>query len=224
MRTLLLASGFSLVLGGLVQAQVSNSLIYACVNNGSGTIHIVAAGASCQTNEISLVWNAQGPAGPPGPQGPAGSPGPQGPNGVIAAGHYQCIDGSVLPGAAVMFRPAFPTVNPFGLVAGQSSFVLQPGLYRIDWQYLDGWGQGASAAIVQLLVGGTLLGGTGNPALPWFIIVGLPGAMQLGSLGIPSGSSSGLLPVPAPNTTLAFVNVFSGTGAGNCNLIITQLQ
>jgi hypothetical protein len=45
MRTLLLASGFSLMLGGLAHAQVSNSLIYACVNNSNGTIHIVPAGA-----------------------------------------------------------------------------------------------------------------------------------------------------------------------------------
>src|SRR5467141_1868538 len=88
MRTLLLlASGFSLILGGLAPAQVSNSLIYACVNNGSGTIHIVAAGAPCQSNEISLVWNAVGPQGPAGPVGPAGAPGavgatgPQGPQG-----------------------------------------------------------------------------------------------------------------------------------------------
>jgi hypothetical protein len=69
MRTLLLASSFLLALGGLAEAQVSYSLIYTCVNNASGTIHIVAAGAACQTNEISLVWNAVGPQGPAGPAG-----------------------------------------------------------------------------------------------------------------------------------------------------------
>jgi hypothetical protein len=52
-------------------AQVSNGLIYACVNNGSGTIHIVGQGAACQSNEISLVWNAVGPQGPARPVGPA---------------------------------------------------------------------------------------------------------------------------------------------------------
>jgi hypothetical protein len=91
MRSLLLASVFSLALGGLAKAQVSNSLIYACVNNGSGTIHIVAPNAACSTNEISLVWNAvgpQGPAGPAGPagaQGPVGASGPQGPAGPVGA-------------------------------------------------------------------------------------------------------------------------------------------
>jgi hypothetical protein len=59
----------AVLIGTRANAQVSNSLIYACVKNGSGTIHIVAAGSPCSTNEISLVWNAVGP------QGPAGLPG-----------------------------------------------------------------------------------------------------------------------------------------------------
>src|SRR5215472_1172114 len=84
-RTLLLASGFSLTLGGLAQAQVSNSLIYACVNNGNGTIHIVAQNAPCQSNEIALVWNAVGPQGPAGPAGPAGAQGQAGAQGPAGA-------------------------------------------------------------------------------------------------------------------------------------------
>jgi hypothetical protein len=78
---LTLLAGAALI-GTQANAQVSNSLICACANNGSGTIHIVAQGTPCNTNEISLVWNAQGPAGPPGPQGQTGSPGPQGPAGA----------------------------------------------------------------------------------------------------------------------------------------------
>jgi len=58
--------------------------IFACVNNSSGTIHIVAPNAACQSNEILLVWNTQGlpgVAGPAGPIGPTGATGPQGPAG-----------------------------------------------------------------------------------------------------------------------------------------------
>jgi len=53
----------------VVQAQTSPSVIYACVNNSSGTIHVIAPNASCNANEIRLQWNV---VGPPGPQGPAG--------------------------------------------------------------------------------------------------------------------------------------------------------
>jgi len=73
--------------------------IFACVNNSSGEIKIVAPNTGCQNNQRLLVWNVAGqgvpgpagPAGPAGPVGPAGAPGapgtagaigPQGPSGV----------------------------------------------------------------------------------------------------------------------------------------------
>jgi Collagen triple helix repeat (20 copies) len=59
--------------------------IFACVNNSSGTIHIVAQNASCANNESLLTWNvvgSQGPAGPAGAPGPVGATGPQGPAGA----------------------------------------------------------------------------------------------------------------------------------------------
>jgi Collagen triple helix repeat (20 copies) len=59
--------------------------IFACVNNSSGTIHVVAPNAGCASNEILLVWNAVGPQGPPGPAGPAGPPGPAGTPGAPGA-------------------------------------------------------------------------------------------------------------------------------------------
>ncbi|HKY49946.1 MAG TPA: hypothetical protein VJP45_01700, partial [Candidatus Limnocylindria bacterium] len=37
---------------------ITTGLIYACVNNGSGTIKVVSAEAACSSNEILLVWNA----------------------------------------------------------------------------------------------------------------------------------------------------------------------
>ena len=64
---------------------ITTGLIYACVNNSSGTIKVVSATSTCANNEIMLVWNgegAQGPAGPTGPTGPTGATGPTGPTGA----------------------------------------------------------------------------------------------------------------------------------------------
>ena len=61
---------------------ITTGLIYACVNNSSGTIKIVNATTACANNEIQLVWNAEGIIGPTGPEGPAGPTGPTGPTGA----------------------------------------------------------------------------------------------------------------------------------------------
>jgi Collagen triple helix repeat (20 copies) len=55
--------------------------IFACVNNNSGAVRIVAQGAACRTPESLVTWNVVGPQGPPGPAGPAGALGPLGPQG-----------------------------------------------------------------------------------------------------------------------------------------------
>ena len=58
----------------------------ACVNNASGTIHMVAADEVCSNNEERIVWNNQGPPGPEGDkgdQGDKGDKGDQGPPGVL---------------------------------------------------------------------------------------------------------------------------------------------
>src|SRR5947209_3073746 len=67
--------------------QSTPAVIYACVNNSAGTVHIVSATATCTTNETLYTWNQQGPQGEAGPQGPRGlqglkgDAGPQGPSG-----------------------------------------------------------------------------------------------------------------------------------------------
>lgn len=84
----------ALVLGLLftswVQADPTPVTYYACVNNSSGTIHMVSATDTCPTGSQPISWNQLGPAGPQGPAGPAGAqgaagangqPGPQGPAG-----------------------------------------------------------------------------------------------------------------------------------------------
>lgn len=69
-----------LTLSTVARAQAPQ-VIYACVNNASGTIHIISAGSACASNEIKLNWNNEGPAGPAGPIGPAGPTGPAGADG-----------------------------------------------------------------------------------------------------------------------------------------------
>src|SRR6266545_5030478 len=61
---------------------ITTGLIYACVNNSSGTIKIVSATTSCANNEILLVWNGEGSQGPTGATGPEGPTGPTGPTGA----------------------------------------------------------------------------------------------------------------------------------------------
>ena len=38
--------------------------ISACVNNSSGTIHIVGQNVPCQNNEVSLTWSSAPPRAP----------------------------------------------------------------------------------------------------------------------------------------------------------------
>jgi hypothetical protein len=45
---------------------VASGVIHACVNDGSGTIKIVAEDKECNEGWTALHWNAEGPPGPPG--------------------------------------------------------------------------------------------------------------------------------------------------------------
>ena len=62
-------------------AQGGGVMYYACVNNSSGTIHMVGAGEPCGNNEELVTWNSEGPQGLPGEPGPAGPQGDAGPGG-----------------------------------------------------------------------------------------------------------------------------------------------
>src|SRR5215510_6015567 len=91
--------------------------IFACVNNNSGAVRIVAQGAACRTPESLVTWNVVGPQGPPGPAGPAGAlgpPGPQGPAGPKGdpgqASALRYVEGS---GDAVACNDGEVFVRPF---------------------------------------------------------------------------------------------------------------
>jgi hypothetical protein len=91
-------AGAFVVALALAPISAQGQQIFACVNNSSGTIHIVAQNAPCANNEISLVWNVAGPQGPAGPAGFPGATGPQGPAGPAGT-----------PGAQGPAGPAGPT-------------------------------------------------------------------------------------------------------------------
>src|SRR5436309_8895058 len=117
------------------------SVIYACVNNSSGTIHVVAADAACAGNELKLTWNTQGPPGIPGPQGspgPAGPPGPQGPAGPKGDQGSQGLQGD--PGPAGAQGPAGPQGPP---AAGQQLSVMN---VRSAELFLDPFAAGSATA------------------------------------------------------------------------------
>jgi Phage Tail Collar Domain/Collagen triple helix repeat (20 copies) len=69
-------------------AATTAGVIYACVNNSSGTIKIVAATDTCPANWTALSWSDQGSAGATGATGatgPAGATGATGPAGATGA-------------------------------------------------------------------------------------------------------------------------------------------
>ncbi len=70
---LLLAVGVTIALANDTELTYS-----ACVNNSSGTIHMVDAGETCKDNEQKYEWNIVGPQGPKGDKGDQGIQGEQG--------------------------------------------------------------------------------------------------------------------------------------------------
>ena len=94
-----------MVASSLAVAQSANRY-FACVNNSSGTIHIIAEGETCSNNEVLIEWNQVGPQGPPGPSGadgidgapgaigPSGPPGPAGVDGVNGTSGIDGVDGA----------------------------------------------------------------------------------------------------------------------------------
>jgi hypothetical protein len=82
-RLAILSAGIVLSAWATIPSQAQQAQqLYACVNNNSGTIKMVAAGTACDNGATLFVWNATGQAGPQGAQGPAGPAGPAGPQGA----------------------------------------------------------------------------------------------------------------------------------------------
>jgi hypothetical protein len=137
-RGLRLVGAAFVVALALVPGSAEAQQIFACVNNSSGTIHVVAPNVACQSNEVLLNWNVagpQGPAGPIGSVGPAGPQGPAGPGGALAGADYQCApQGVQIPNIPILFQPSGVAFGSAISTMGTppfSSFVLQPGIYQI---------------------------------------------------------------------------------------------
>jgi hypothetical protein len=98
-----------MVAGGLVLALVmglagfaianNGDVIYACVNNNSGTVKIVDAETVCAENSTLLSWNQQGVPGTDGTDGTDGTEGTDGAPGI--SGYEQVVQTEMLVDAQV---------------------------------------------------------------------------------------------------------------------------
>ena len=120
----------ALLLSGVARA---DSIVYACVNDSSGRVRIVAAATTCLGGEHAVQWSITGPQGPQGPQGaqgpqgPQGPPGSQGPQGPSGATNVQYISAQGSSGTAVRaFCPAgMKVTGGGGFVEGGSDALRQ---------------------------------------------------------------------------------------------------
>ncbi len=71
--------------GATLSAQLSPTVVSACVHRMTGNVRILLPGAPCQPNEYAMQWNLTGPQGPKGDKGDQGVAGPKGDPGVAGA-------------------------------------------------------------------------------------------------------------------------------------------
>jgi hypothetical protein len=112
----------------LAPQTVSAQIIYACKNNSTGDLRVVAQGARCPRNWSHLDWNVAGPpgpqgmAGPPGPTGAQGPPGPMGPQGqagLQGPAGPQALRGEVGPAGQPGVPGAAGERGPIGMQGSQ---------------------------------------------------------------------------------------------------------
>lgn len=105
-------------------AAASAGVVYACVNDSSGTVKVVGPTDACPTNWTALSWNQQGPKGDSGapgatgPTGPAGAPGPSG----AATVTYNYRFGGMVTGTSI----ARALCLPGEMVTGGGGFATDP--------------------------------------------------------------------------------------------------
>jgi len=158
----------------LFAAAVTSGAIFACVNNSSGTIHIVTSDTTCSKNETLLSWTS---AGSVGPAGPTGATGPQGPTGATG------VTGPAGPGMTTHWV----SVGAFGYLAGASAQVdhvtkLRTGSYLVVFKPTTSVGSCPRVATL-----GRETGFAGNAA----IFDGAAG--EIGTLNAFTGTEGGIL-------------------------------
>jgi hypothetical protein len=77
-RKLFLSSVAVIGVLAVPESASAQQVIYACKNNITGFLDIVAANTTCPRGWTKISWDVTGPPGPQGSQGPAGATGPQG--------------------------------------------------------------------------------------------------------------------------------------------------
>ncbi len=105
---------------------------YACSNNSTGVMRMVASNKACKSGETRWQWNgagsrgATGATGPQGPRGDTGAQGPEGPQGPQGAQGPEGPQGPAGGGST-----ASPTPNP----TSSTGFFVKDSLGRVlgDW-------------------------------------------------------------------------------------------
>jgi hypothetical protein len=177
--------------------------VFGCANLKSGSIKVVASNASCGNNEQSIVLG-----------------------GALAGADYQCVQGTVAPGAAYTFTPSSPSAS-FGSAisptTGQFSSVgLQQGIYQI---HLSGYGfflqqpSSLSPVIEPIL--------DMKPDISSWLLLQTPVGSNNQVFEILGGER--LLSVGSNNSILQFLHIppsnqSQAITSGNCELVITKLQ
>ena len=196
-----IAAAFVVALA-LAPISAQGQQIFACVNNSSGTIHIVDQNTPCQSNEMLLNWSG-------------------GPGGVLAGAGLVCTFETFLtgPGQPLQFSGAGVFFGS-GISLGLASPVLQQGIYQI---HLSGGRFTLAAPNLFPTISATL--NNSSFGLPW-----LTAPSGLGS-PVPQVDIVGgdrLISVGQPNTVLNFivesVQAAFPLGQGPCSLVITKLQ
>jgi len=234
------------------QAQQVQQL-YACVNNSSGTIKMVAQGTICENGATMFTWNVTGaigpqgpagpagpqgstgatgatgvtgPAGPAGPQGPAGPSGPQGPIGLTGLTGPAGAQGPQGPAGGILsaLEAACSNGSPIRFTAeADSSFGA-----NIGFDGLASFNLQPGYYLVHLSGEKAVLQ---QPLLDTQVLLLLGGQptkrISIYPVGDGTASFAGdhILHVVASNTTLQFIlSTNSVIFNGGCRLVITQIQ
>jgi hypothetical protein len=220
-----------------IGSQAMAQQIFACVNNSSGTIHIVAQNSACQSNEILLNWNVvgpQGPAGPAGATGATGATGPQGPAGTaLGAANFFCphgpftySPGAPIPGAAFTAGVSFGSPVSYD---GTTFFLANAGIYQVHFNAGNAILSEESIIVVDMFINGVLNNwtwqATANPGfavgeLAGDVLIQVPAntTVQILNAGLSLILNSALTRPPLPP-------VIPGIPASPaCGIIFTRLQ
>jgi hypothetical protein len=160
-------------LNGAAQAQQQQS-IYACVNNSSGTIKIVAPGATCDNGATLFVWNT----------------------GVLFS-EYSCA--AAVPSPNLIPFAFDGNTSGAGIggnsVAPVTSFVLQPGIYQFLFKTSAFFFKSGPAIAAEGFVQMNL----DNAAVTSFPLVGAAASPTMAA-----GTGSKIVKINQPNQTVSF--------------------